>query len=126
MIERNVQVKTVRVRKSPMISSATITNLTRSRANALVERAERQTGSRMAAYEMVAQTVGVSPGWLRKLIKGYEAKEPRATIYENIRAHYEAFCNRVEQENKIDEARLRLLAGNPYAADQSSREETET
>ena len=92
-----------------MINTATVTNLTRSRAHALVERAERQTGSRMAAYEMVAQTIGASPGWLRKLIKGYEAKEPRATIYENIRAHYEAFCNRVEQENRNDEALLRLL-----------------
>lgn len=108
-----------------MITAASITSLTRSRANALVERAERQTGSRMAAYEMVAQTVGVSPGWLRKLIKGYEAKEPRATIFENIRASYEAFCNRVEQENEIDEARLRLLAGNPNASYQSPLEEAD-
>jgi hypothetical protein len=107
-----------------MISSAAVTDLTRSRAHALVERAERQTGSRMAAYEMVAQTVGVSPGWLRKLIKGYEAKEPRATIFENIRVSYDNLCNRVEQENEIDEARLRLLAGNTYAANQSTREET--
>lgn len=107
-----------------MISSATITSLTRDRASALVERAERKTGSRMSAYETVAQSIGVSPGWLRKLIKGYEAKEPRATIYENIRLSYEAFCNRVEQENQIDEARLRLLAGNPYATSQGSREET--
>lgn len=92
-----------------MSNSATTLSLTRSRVNALVERAERQTGSRMAAYEVVAQTVGTSAGWLRKFIKGYEAKEPRATIYENIRAHYEAFCNRVEQENRNDEALLRLL-----------------
>lgn len=108
------------------MNSASITSLTRSRANALVERAERQTGSRMAAYEMVAQTVGVSPGWLRKLIKGYEAKEPRATIYENIRANYEAFCNRVELENEIDEARLRLLAGNPNASYSSPHQEADS
>ena len=78
----------------------------------------------MAAYEMVAQTIGASPGWLRKLIKGYEAKEPRASIYENIRANYLALCNRVEQENEIDEARLRLLAEVPNAAAESLRPKT--
>lgn len=78
----------------------------------------------MAAYEMVAQTIGASPGWLRKLIKGYEAKEPRASIYENIRANYQALCNRVEQENEIDEARLRLLAGEPNAIAESLRPKT--
>jgi hypothetical protein len=107
-----------------MISASAITSLTRSRAQALVERAERQTGSRMSAYEAVARSVGVSPGWLRKLIKGYEAKEPRATVFENIRAHFEALCNRVEQENEIDEARLRLLAGEPYATGQGPMEKT--
>jgi hypothetical protein len=63
----------------------------------------------MAAYEQVAQTVGTSAGWIRKFIKGYEAKEPRATLYENIRASYEAYCNRVELENEADELRLQSL-----------------
>ena len=102
-----------------MMSSAAITSLTRSRASILVEHAERKTGSRMRAYEVVSERVGTSAGWLRKLIKGYEAKEPRATIYENIRAQYEALCNRVEQENEIDEARLRLLSGHPHATNKS-------
>lgn len=109
-----------------MISTATVTDLTRSRANVLVERAERQTGSRMAAYEMVAQTVGVSPGWLRKLIKGYEAKEPRASIYENIKAHYVALCNRIELENEIDEARLRLLIGDHDEIGEGADAKTDT
>lgn len=63
----------------------------------------------MAAYEQVAQTVGTSASWIRKFIKGYEAKEPRATLYENIRASYEAYCNRVELENEADELRLQSL-----------------
>lgn len=103
-----------------MITSAAITNMTRERAHVLVERAERKTGSRMAAYEAVAAAVGASPGWLRKLIKGYEAKEPRATIYENIRAQYEALCSRVEHENELDEARLRLLMGNAHEVIESA------
>ncbi|MBR0868913.1 hypothetical protein JQ633_00975 [Bradyrhizobium tropiciagri] len=77
----------------------------------------------MAAYKAVAAAVGASPGWLRKLIKGYEAKEPRATIYENIRAQYEALCSRVEQENELDEARLRLLMGNAHEVIESNRQE---
>jgi hypothetical protein len=92
-----------------MISSAATISLTRAQAHALVDRAERATGSRMAAYEQVAQTVGTSAGWIRKFIKGYEAKEPRATLYENIRASYEAYCNRVELENEADELRLQSL-----------------
>lgn len=99
-----------------MITTAAVTDLTRSRAHALVERAERKTGSRMAAYASVAHAVGVSPGWLRKLVRGYEAKEPRAAAYENIRRHYQALCERIERENEIDEARLRLLAEEPHAA----------
>jgi hypothetical protein len=101
-----------------MINSAATISLTRAQANALVERAERATGSRMAAYEQVAQTVGTSAGWIRKFIKGYEAKEPRATLYENIRASYEAYCNRVEQENEADELRLQALR-RPHAGTQS-------
>lgn len=108
-----------------MISAVMVSNLTKARAHALVERAERQTGSRMAAYEMVAQTVGVSPGWLRKLIKGYEAKEPRATIFENIRVSYESLCSRVEHENELDEQRLRLLARKPNEIDQGFLEEAD-
>jgi hypothetical protein len=101
-----------------MISSAATISLTRAQAHALVDRAERATGSRMAAYEQVAQTVGTSASWIRKFIKGYEAKEPRATLYENIRASYEAYCNRVELENEADELRLQSLR-RPHAGTQS-------
>lgn len=65
----------------------------------------------MIAYADVARTVGTSAGWIRKFIKGYEAKEPKATLYENIRAAYEEFCNRVEQDNELDEQRLKALRG---------------
>lgn len=98
-----------------MISSVATVSMTRAQANELVARAERTTGSRMAAYEKVARDVGSSSGWIRKFVRGYEAKEPRATLYENIKAHYEAFCDRVEQDNRADEQRLRALRGNSNA-----------
>lgn len=111
-----------------MISSAATVSMTRAQANELVRRAEHNTGSRMAAYEQVARKVGSSAGWIRKFVKGYEAKEPRATLYENIRAHYEALCDRVEQDNRADEQRLHALRGNSNAIaaslDQESRAET--
>lgn len=106
---------TKNVRKSPMISSAQINGHTKLQATELFERAKRQTGSKMLAYERVASAIGVSPGWFRKYVKGYEAKEPKASVYENIRANYEAFCNRVEQENKNDELRLHSLRRGPNA-----------
>ena len=91
-----------------MSSAAIVSGLTRSAANALVERAERQTGSRMAAYTQVAQTVGTSAEWLRKFIAGSEAKEPNWTVGWNLLDHYSRICARVEQE--IETERSRTLA----------------
>lgn len=82
---------------------------TRSVANALVERAERQTGSRMAAYEMVAQTVGTSASWLRKFIKGHEIKEPGWTTGWNILDQYSRICDRVEAEIETERAKILAL-----------------
>jgi hypothetical protein len=79
---------------------------------ALVEREERRVGSRTVAYEIVAQSVGPSSSWVRKfLAKSEEVKEPRITLFQNIRASYENLCSRVELENRNDERRLRLIKG---------------
>lgn len=81
--------------------------LSRSAAEFLVDRAERQTRSRMVAYQVVAGKVGATPDWLRKFIKGQEAKEPKWTIGWNLIEHcYEMLCTRVEQE--LDEERSKI------------------
>lgn len=98
------------------MSTVPTTALTRSVANALVERAERQTGSRMAAYEMVAQMVGTSSSWLRKFIKGHEAKEPGWTTGWNILDQYNRICERVDTEIEIERAKILALKGNIDAA----------
>lgn len=127
MTEGIVQVSTKNVGKSPMITTAQVTDLTRMRATELVSHAARKNGSLMRGYEAVAKAVGVSPGWLRRFIKDYEAaREPRAAFYENIRAHYEAFCNRVEQENQIDEQRLHSLRRGPNASTEGTREKADS
>jgi hypothetical protein len=57
-----------------------LTKDARAKINVLVERAERQTGSRMAAYELVAQMVGRSPEWLRAFARGYPHAKVDCTI----------------------------------------------
>jgi len=98
-------------RKKAM-SAAALTSITRSALSALVEREERRTGSRMVAYEVVAQTIGASSSWVRAFLSRSEGvKEPRITLFQNIRASYENLCSRVERENREDERRLRLIKG---------------
>ena len=74
-----------------------VANLTRSAAAALVDREERRTGSRMVAYEIVAQTVGTSATWLRSFLSTNGAKEPRFTVGLNLIQVYRRVCERVEQ-----------------------------
>lgn len=94
------------------MSAAALNTITRSALGALVEREERRTGSRTLAYEIVAQSVGASSSWVRKFLsKSEEVKEPRITLFQNIRASYENLCSRVEQENRADELRLLLIKG---------------
>jgi hypothetical protein len=98
------------------MSPAALTSMTRSMAGELVHREERRVGSRTVAYEIVAQTVGVSSSWLRKFLADRgEVKEPRITLFHNIRAAYDNLCERVERENEQDELRLRALKGQLHA-----------
>jgi hypothetical protein len=111
------------VRRNPM-SAAALNSITRSALGALVEREERRTGSRTLAYEIVAQTVGSSSSWVRKfLAKSEEVKEPRITLFQNIRASYENLCSRVEQENRDDEQRLMFIKGEIDAVTEGFGEE---
>jgi hypothetical protein len=99
------------VRRKSM-SSAALTSITRSALGALVDQEMRRTGSKMVAYEIVAKTIGSSSSWVRMFLsKSEEVKEPRITLFQNIRASYENLCSRVEQENRNDELRLMLIKG---------------
>jgi len=94
-----------------------VANLTRSAAAALVDREERRTGSRMVAYEIVAQTVGTSATWLRSFLSTNGAKEPRFTVGLNLIQVYRRVCERVEQAGD----RERLLKEEIDAALESAR-----
>jgi len=85
--------------------------LTREAACYLVKQAEYKTGSRMAAYEMVASTVGTSASWLRKFLAGREAKEPGWTTGWNILDQYRRVCSRVEAEVELERTKRLALKG---------------
>jgi hypothetical protein len=98
--------------RNKAMSAAALTSITRSALGALVEHEERRTGSRMVAYSAVGKAIGASASWVRAfLAKSEGAKEPRITLFQNIRASYENLCSRVEQENRADELRLKLIKG---------------
>jgi hypothetical protein len=99
--------------KRRMASTADILSVTRAQANALVENAERSTGSRTAAYERVAQTIGVSPSWLVKFLRG-ERSFP--TVAFNIVAQYEKLCSRVELEAEVERKKALALREQFHAA----------
>ena len=82
-------------KKSPMSS---VTALTKSAAQALIEREERRTGSRMVAYVNVAASVGASWEWLRKFVSpsSHEAKRPDIEVGFNILA----LCDRLDESTQ--------------------------
>jgi ABC-type molybdenum transport system ATPase subunit/photorepair protein PhrA len=95
-----------------MSPAASLTNATRSALGLMVEREERRVGSRDVAYEIVAQTVGASSSWIRKFLsRSTEVKEPRITLFLNIRSAYENVCARVEQEQVNELLKISKLKG---------------
>lgn len=93
-----------------MTSASTLTDATRCALGVLVEREARRIGSRDVALENTAHLVGTSASWVRKFIgRSDEVKEPRMTLFLNIRAAYEHLCNRVEQEQRAELAKITLL-----------------
>ncbi|MBN8968962.1 MAG: hypothetical protein J0G95_10930 [Rhizobiales bacterium] len=106
------------------MSPAALMTTTRSALGAMVEKEARRVGSRTVAYEIVAQTVGTSSSWVRKfLASSPEVKEPRITLFQNIRTAYSNLCERVEQDNRRDELRLQAIKGQIDAVTESLEEE---
>jgi hypothetical protein len=92
--------------------SAALVSTTRSALGAMVDKEASRVGSRTVAYEHVAQMVGASSSWIKKFLADTgEVKEPRITLFQNIRAAYSNICERVETDNRADELRLQALKG---------------
>ena len=102
--------------KSKTMSNADITALTRNAAAMVVQRRERDSGSRMVAYEQVAAMVGVSSDWLRKFIAKSSDATPNLVAGLNILAAYDRMCARFDKEAEIERAKLAKLKDEIHAA----------
>src|SRR6185312_9420972 len=97
-------------RRCKTMNAGELTGLTRSALGAWVEREERVTGSRMAAYERVAQSVGRSPSWIRSFLAQSErAKQPDWTVGWNILNAYGRIVERIEREAAAEVSRAKTL-----------------
>ena len=103
-------------RSRTMIGPADAINEIRPIARALVEREERTTHSRMAAYERVASRVGASSSWLRKLI-GRQDVSLAAHTYQNMKLAYARACERLEAEAEAEKRAFLALGGNHETAE---------
>lgn len=87
----------------------------RPRLLGLVQREERRAGSRMLAYDAVARAIGTSGSWVRKALRGTDdLGAPAWHVIENIRSAYEAACERIEADARLERERF-LALGRPHA-----------
>ena len=84
-------------------------------ACALIDYQHRRTGSRMAAYDRVADETGVSSSWLRRLV-GRAHLDLAAHEYLNILAAYASLCERIERQTEHERQITLALKGDADAA----------
>ncbi len=68
-----------------------------------------KSGSRMQAYRVIGQKVGMSASWMRKFIAGQEAKEPGWETGWKILDLYSGFCDRVAAEFETERTKTQAL-----------------
>lgn len=113
-------------RKSKM-SAVEFTTTTKTALRALIEREAHRVGSRTVAFENVARMVGASSSWIRKFLTYEDAvAEPRISLFYNIREAYNTICERIEADNRADEARWQALRGSLNEIDPSLDTQGET
>ncbi|MCG5246939.1 hypothetical protein [Methylorubrum extorquens] len=95
----------------------TAANLANPLVDALVRHAERRTGSRMLAYEVVGRTIGTTASWVRKFV-GNQPVRLDADTFLRIRATYQANCDRWDAQADEDRAAFFALGGGDDAMDQ--------
>ena len=82
---------------------------------AIVDGAERRSGSRMAAYDTAARSIGVTASWIRKLI-GRQPLTIEHHEFMNIALAYRTLCERIEAEAERERQTLAALKGRADAA----------
>lgn len=91
----------------------------------MVERARRHTGSKMAAYEVVANAVGRSVSWVCKALGRNPDIGLKHHVWENIHAAYDAMCERLDADAARDRAEVLALREARHAARRQSVQTSE-
>ncbi len=95
-----------------MTCAADVMDRARVQVSALVEREERATGSRMAAYVNVGSMIGRSESWVRKLLnRTLDNKRPDAVAWLNIQSYYQRLCESQMRKLRDEIIRTEELAG---------------
>lgn len=108
--------------KIKMSDAAHIIDQARFCAVELVRRNERETGSRMVAYERVGSMIGASSGWLRKFIGRSPDVRPDLIVGFNLLQIYDRVCTRVEQASENERSRAAALRAENHEAVTSAME----
>ena len=107
-------------RSRTMLTATHTLDRARSFADMMVRAEWRRHGSKMRAYAEVADLVGKSPSWLRKLLGRADGIAIGAHEYLNIAAAYAALCERIEAaaaHERAITARLQEAAHAALASD---------
>jgi hypothetical protein len=110
------------IRKFWKSKMSATTVATQSALRILIEQEGRRLGSKTEAYESVARTIGASSSWIRKYLT-YDDRvaEPRVSLFQSISRAYDNICNRVEQEQHIERAKLAAIREEIDAVNQGIR-----
>lgn len=93
-----------------MSSASEMTSLPRSTVALWVHREEQRSGSRMATYEVIADSIGKSKSWVRKFYRGSpEVKEASWSLGCRILEAYELACERLDRVAETEQAEARNL-----------------
>jgi len=87
-----------------------LSSATRTALGILLEKEEIRWGSKEVAYDQVARSIGASSSWLKKYLSPQSTvAHPRLDLFERIRVTYGKLCDRIEEENRLEEARITAL-----------------
>jgi hypothetical protein len=87
-----------------------LSDATKTALGILLDKEEIRWGSREVAYDQVARAIGASSSWLKKYLSPQSAvADPRLDLFDRIRVAYIKLCERIEQENRLEEARITAL-----------------
>jgi hypothetical protein len=76
---------------------------------AVARKLESLCGSRMLAYEKVAEAAGVSASWVRKFITVDDTTEPRWSVGCALARYYDSICDDLDQKADAERKQIKKI-----------------